>query len=71
MLLLCPELPYFLWVGTGFDFSETGIDAEQGDDYLLRWAASIQPGEVQFDSTVGKFLDAESLSIIRYSIKLV
>eukprot|EP01034_Spumella_vulgaris_P021882 gene21882-27958_t len=67
LLLLCPETPNFLWIGSGFDFGAAGVDPDGSDDDegLLRWAAGVLPGEVQSEDSVGKHLTTETLSINR------
>jgi hypothetical protein len=47
---------------TGINVEEEGV----GEDSLLRWAASVLPGEVHFKDTVGSCLSVESLSINKY-----
>ncbi len=64
LLLLCPALPHFLWVGKQFDRRSAGI-ATDSEAAWVQWASGVAAGEVKFDGAVGRHLAASSLRVER------
>lgn len=66
LLLLCPALPHYLWVGGEFSFAHTGVADPADDAAVLGWIASVEPGEVKIAGGAGRELVAAGkVSLVR------
>jgi hypothetical protein len=66
MLLACPSLPHYLWIGSGFDSSQCKID--ENDEYIKSWVSSnIYKGDLDNGSAQGANVMTRGVLVIEQS----